>query len=116
MRKRRFGSAEVPVIGQGTWKLRRFAIECLAAGAPWVVAGVGGAEPALVIARAKTAGGDLRALLPELLERARGKGGGSADFLQTAPADAAAAESAWGWAREVVGQLLAMPGAPTPPA
>ena len=86
--------------------LRTLAIQCLAAGAPWVVAGGGGAEPGLVVARAKAGPGDLRALLPELLGRAGGKGGGAADFLQVAAADAARAEAAWGWARDAVPKLL----------
>jgi alanyl-tRNA synthetase len=116
----RVGSPPAPVADFSAARtrddLRRFAIECLAAGAPWVVAGAGGAEPALVIARAKSGSGDLRTLLPELLARARGKGGGSADFLQVAPADAAAAESAWGWAREFAGALVAMPSDRAPSA
>ena len=80
-----------------------FAIKCLEAGAPWVVAGAASPEPALVVGRAKGLSGDLRVLLPELLERARGKGGGSPDLLQISAAAAAAAESAWDWAREAVG-------------
>jgi alanyl-tRNA synthetase len=90
-------------------ELRLFAIKCLEAGAPWVVAGSGGPEPALVVGRARGLAGDLRTLLPGLLERARGKGGGSADLLQIAAADPGAAEAAWTWAREAVAALAAAP-------
>jgi len=88
-------------------ELRTFAIKCLEAGAPWVAAATAGPEPALVVGRAKRLAGDLRTLLPGLLERARGKGGGSADLLQVAAADAAAAEVAWSWARAEVAALIA---------
>ena len=87
-------------------ELRLFAIKCLEAGAPWVVVGAAGPEPALVLGRAKRLGLDLRGLLPTVLERARGKGGGSPDLLQVSAADSAAAEAAWTWAREAVAQAL----------
>ena len=90
-------------------ELRLFAIKCLEAGAPGVVAGSAGPDPALVVGRARTLAGDLRALLPGLLERARGKGGGSADLLQIAAADAGAAEAAWTWAREAVAAAVEAP-------
>jgi alanyl-tRNA synthetase len=79
-------------------ELRALALKCLEAGAPSVVIGTGAPEPALIVARAKGAGADLKALLPELLARAQGKGGGAPDFLQIAAADARCAEEAWRWA------------------
>ena len=79
-------------------ELRTFALKCLEAGAPWVAAGAGSPEPVLIVARAKGGSADLKPLLPELLARAQGKGGGSPDFLQIAAADAAKAEEAWRWA------------------
>jgi hypothetical protein len=48
-----------------------------------------------VAARAKAGRADLKAVLPELLASARGKGGGAPDFLQIACADPAAAEAAY---------------------
>ena len=83
-------------------EVRRFALKCLEAGAPWVVAGAASPDPVVVIGRAKALAADLRTLLPGLLERARGKGGGSPDLIQVAAADAAAAEQAWRWAGEEV--------------
>jgi len=73
-------------------------LKCLEAGAPWVAAGAGAPEPAVIVARAKGAGADLKALLPELLARAQGKGGGAPDFLQIAALDARSAVEAWRWA------------------
>ena len=90
-------------------ELRLFAIKCLEAGAPWVVAGSGSPDPSLVVGRARGRAGDLRALLPGLLERARGKGGGSPDLLQVSAADAGAAEAAWGWVRGVVAAAAEAP-------
>jgi alanyl-tRNA synthetase len=78
-------------------ELRTLALKCLEAGAPWVAVGAGAPEPAVIVARAKGAGADLKALLPELLQRAQGKGGGAPDFLQIAAADARCAEEAWRW-------------------
>jgi len=78
-------------------ELRTFVLKCLEAGAPWVVAAAGSPEPAVIVARAKSGSLDLKALLPELLALAKGKGGGSPDFLQIAAADAASAEDAWRW-------------------
>jgi alanyl-tRNA synthetase len=66
--------------------VRAFALACLTAGAPWVVSAVRGPEPALVVARAKAAPGDVRALLPELLELAGGRGGGSPEMVQLSAA------------------------------
>lgn len=84
--------------------LRRLAILCLERGAPWVVVGAPGPEPGLVAGRAKGGVIDLRDLVPGLLERSGGKGGGSPDLVQCTAADPAAAESAWRWA---VGELEA---------
>jgi len=83
-------------------EVRRFALKCLEAGAPWVVAGAASPDPVVVIGRAKALAADLKTLLPGLLERARGKGGGSPDLVQVAAADAGAAEEAWRWAGEEV--------------
>jgi alanyl-tRNA synthetase len=83
-------------------EVRFFAIKCLEAGAPWVAAGAGGPDPVVIVARAKSGTGDLRELLPGLLERARGKGGGGPDFLQITAADAASAEDAWGRAADAL--------------
>jgi alanyl-tRNA synthetase len=52
-------------------ELRTLALKCLEAGAPSVVLGAGAPEPAVIAGRAKGAGADLKALLPELLARAR---------------------------------------------
>ena len=82
--------------------VRRLALECLGAGAPWVAIGAAAPDPVLVVGRARAGTGDLRGILPALLERARGKGGGAPDFLQIAAADAAAAEAAWEFATERV--------------
>jgi alanyl-tRNA synthetase len=76
-------------------ELRAFVNQCLEHGAPWVVAASLAPEPALVLSRPKSAQGDLRTLLPALLECSRGKGGGSPDTLQIAPADAATARAAF---------------------
>jgi alanyl-tRNA synthetase len=79
-------------------EVRRFALKCLEAGAPWVVAGAAAPDPVIVIGRAKSLALDLKALVPELLTQTRGKGGGSPDLVQSSAADAAAAEAAWRWA------------------
>jgi alanyl-tRNA synthetase len=75
--------------------VRAFALACLTAGAPWVVSGARGPEPALVVARAKSAPGDVRALLPDLLAAAGGKGGGSPEMVQVSAASAVQAEAAF---------------------
>jgi alanyl-tRNA synthetase len=79
---------------------RRLAIKCLEAGAPWVAFGAGSPEPVIVLGRAKALAFDLRTLVPELLERARGRGGGSPDLVQASAADASSAETAWRWCVE----------------
>jgi len=80
-------------------EVRPLAITCLERGAPWVAFAAAGPEPIVIAGRAKGPGRDLRELLPELLARARGKGGGSPELLQIAAADGAGAEAAWVWAR-----------------
>ena len=79
-------------------EVRRFTLKCLEAGAPWVVAAAGAPEPVIVVGRAKSLTLDLKSLVPELLRRAQGKGGGSPDLVQVSPLDGASAESAWRWA------------------
>jgi len=89
------------VAGRSRDEARQFALQCLEAGAPWVISGTSSPEPSLVIARAKgSAGPDLKAWVPDLLAVARGKGGGSPEMITVSPADAAAAEAAFAWARE----------------
>jgi len=80
---------------------RAFALQCLEAGAPWVVSGTRAPEPSLVLARRRgEASPDLKAWVPELLAAARGKGGGSPELVTISPADAAGAEEAYAIARE----------------
>ena len=83
-------------------EVRRFVIKCLDAGAPFVVAAAAAPEPVLVVGRAKASGRDLKALVPQLLERSRGKGGGSADLVQVTAVDATAAERSWRYACEAL--------------
>jgi len=87
-------------------EVRLFALKVLEAGAPWVVAAARGPEPVLVLGRAKTGKGNLRALLPALLERSRGKGGGGSDFVQIAAGDGAAAAAAFEWAAGAVSEAV----------
>lgn len=77
--------------------VRVFVLACLAAGAPWVAAGCGAPDTAVIVGRARGSGPDLREWLPGLLERAGGKGGGSPELLQVGAGNAASAESASGW-------------------
>ena len=86
-------------------EVRQLAIQCLAAGAPWVVSGAGAPDPVVVVGRSKDRGADLRTLLPELIERSRGKGGGSPDLVQVSAADAPAAAEAVRWAGEKLASL-----------
>ena len=88
-------------------ELRWFANRCLEAGAPYVVAAAGAPESALMVARAKGAGPDLKNVLAPLLEAARGKGGGSPDTLQIRAADAAAARAAFELASREVARFVA---------
>jgi alanyl-tRNA synthetase len=82
-------------------EVRAFALQCLEAGAPWVVSATRAPEPALVIGRAKASAAlDLKALVPDLLVAARGKGGGSPELVTVSAADAAGAEEAFTLARE----------------
>jgi alanyl-tRNA synthetase len=83
-------------------EVRIFALKCLEAGAPWVVAGAAAPDPVLIVGRAKTGAGDLKTLLPALLGRAGGKGGGAPDFLQLSASDPAAAEAAFRLASDSV--------------
>ncbi len=85
-------------------EVRRFVIKCLEAGAPVAVAGAGGPDPVVVAGRAKTGTLDLKTLVPGLIERARGKGGGSPDLVQVTAADAAAADAAWRWISDAIGE------------
>jgi alanyl-tRNA synthetase len=91
-------------------EVRRFAILCLAAGAPWVVSAASAPEPVVIVGRAKALALDLKTIVPALLERARGKGGGSPDLVQASAADAAAAETAFRWAAgEIPGRVAVAP-------
>ena len=83
---------------------RLLALKSLEAGAPWAVIGAAAPDPVVVVGRAKRLGADLRGLLPGLLERAQGKGGGSPDLVQVAARDGNQAEDAWRWAVEAVRQ------------
>jgi alanyl-tRNA synthetase len=87
-------------------EVRLLALKSLEAGAPWVALGAAGPEPVVMVGRAKGLAVDLRALLPGLLERARGKGGGSPDLVQVAALDGGKAEEAWRWAVEAVGRAV----------
>jgi alanyl-tRNA synthetase len=85
--------------------VRRFVLKCLEAGAPWVVAAAASPDPVVIAGRAKGLAVDLKSLLPGLLDRARGKGGGSPDLVQVGAADAEAAADAWRWVQaEVAGR------------
>jgi len=79
-------------------ELRGFTFQCVERGARWVAAAAGGPDPCVMLARPKSGAGDLRGLLPGLLERTGGKGGGSPEALQAGARDAAAAHAAWAWA------------------
>jgi alanyl-tRNA synthetase len=79
---------------------RKLAILCLASGAPWVAVGAEAPDPVLVVGRAKSGSFDLKTLLPELLARSRGKGGGSPDLLQVAGESAESIRDAWASAAE----------------
>jgi len=83
-------------------EVRMLALKCLEAGAPWVAVGAAAPDPVVTIGRAKGGAADLRSLLPGMLERARGKGGGSPDLVQVAAEDGARAEEAWRWAVDAV--------------
>jgi len=88
---------------------RLLALKCLEAGAPWVVIGVAAPEPVVIAGRAKAGAADLKALVPDLLARTRGKGGGSPDFVQASAADAAAARDAFEWASREVPRRVEAP-------
>ncbi len=84
-------------------EVRRLALKCLEAGAPWAVIAAASPEPALVVARAKGPGPDLRPLAEELKAVSGGKGGGGPDFLQFVPADAARTAAAFERAKGFLG-------------
>jgi len=88
-------------------EVRRLAIKCLEAGAPWVVVAAGAPEAVVVAGRAKSLDLDLRTLVPGLLERAGGRGGGSPDLIQASARDAAAADVARTW---IAGELASRTG------
>ena len=67
-----------------------------------MVLGTAAPEPAVLAGRAKGLAVDLRTLVPGLLERAQGRGGGSPELVQAAAADGARAREAWRWAVEAV--------------
>jgi alanyl-tRNA synthetase len=79
-------------------EVRMLAIKSLEAGAPWVVLGAAAPDPVIVVGRGSGQGADARALLPGLMERAQGRGGGSPTLVQVGARDAACAEAAWRWA------------------
>ena len=83
-------------------EVRKLAIQCLAAGAPWVCVAAAAPDPVLVLGRAKSGSFDLKTLLPELLARSRGKGGGSPDLLQVAGESAETIAETWRWASETL--------------
>jgi len=87
-------------------EVRRFALKCLEAGAPWAVAASTSAEPTIVVARAKGPGVDLRPLADELKTLAGGKGGGGPDYLQILAADGPHAEAAFKRAVEFLASPL----------
>jgi alanyl-tRNA synthetase len=80
-------------------EVRRFALKCLEAGAPWALVAATAPEPVLVIARAKGPGLDLKLLADELRALSGGKGGGGSDYLQLGAADASRLEDAFARAR-----------------
>ncbi len=65
---------------------RTFALQCLEAGAPWVVAGAG-ADHVVFAGRQKRGDVDVREALPQALATMAGKGGGSPDLIQIAAPD-----------------------------
>ena len=87
---------------RGRGDLRTLAIKCVEAGAPWVVAGTASPEPMVIAARARQGGLDLKGLVPGLLERARGRGGGSPELITVAAVDRECARAAYDW---LVGEI-----------
>jgi alanyl-tRNA synthetase len=90
--------------GRSREETRAFALACLSAGAPWVVSASIAPEPVVIVARAKTHAGDLKAMLPGLLAVTRGKGGGSPEQLQLSAADADGARAGFEQARAQLAQ------------
>lgn len=87
-------------------EVRKLAILCLQAGAPWVATAAAAPDPVLVLGRAKSGAFDLKSLLPELLARSRGKGGGNPELLTIAGDSAEAIEDAWRWASATLGEKI----------
>ena len=87
-------------------EVRMLALKSLEAGAPWVALGAAAPDAVVMIGRARGLAQDMRALLPGLLERSQGKGGGSPDLVQVAAPDGDRAEVAWRWAVEAVRQAV----------
>jgi len=81
---------------------RLLVLKSLEAGSPWAAVGAAAPDPVVIVGRAKGGPMDLRTLLPELLEWAQGRGGGSPDLVQVACCDARHAEEAWRRAVEAV--------------
>ncbi len=79
-------------------ELRTLTLECVGLGAPWAAWAAAAPEPVLMIGSVRGGDRDLRRLLPDLLERARGKGGGSPDLVQVTASDAESLQAAWEWA------------------
>jgi alanyl-tRNA synthetase len=77
---------------------RAFTFQCIERGAAWVAAAAGGPEGFIILARPKAGAGDLKSLLPGLLERGRGKGGGTQDAVNVNAVDADSARAALDWA------------------
>jgi alanyl-tRNA synthetase len=76
---------------------RTFAIQCLAAGAPWVVASTSAPDPGVTAGRAKSGTANLKEAVAGAADLARGKGGGSPDLIQLTAADGGAARAAGEW-------------------
>jgi alanyl-tRNA synthetase len=88
-------------------EVRRLALKCLEAGAPWAVAASRGPEPTLVVARAKGPGLDLRPLAEELRAIGGGKGGGGSDYLQVTALDGDRLVAAFERAKAALGTVTA---------
>ena len=68
--------------------------------------GAAAPDPVLVVGRAKSGSFDLKAFLPEVLARAKGKGGGSPDLAQVAGESPEAIEEAWRWAAAALAEQI----------
>jgi alanyl-tRNA synthetase len=84
--------------------LKAFAQAALKHGAPVVVLAARAPEPALVVMRARELSApDLKAIAPELLALAQGRGGGGSDLLTVVARDAALLDAAYRRALELAG-------------